>query len=1406
MTLDADKTVSATFAPARHELTVTPPVNGHVSGAGISCGAGGRTVCEASELVATTPAKTFTLTAHPADGHEFAGWTGACSGTASTCPVTLDADKTVGATFRLQRHSLTVTRPANGSVTSGKAIDCGGGDGTDCGETYDHGTEVTLTATPATNYLFDRWAGACSGSTPSCKLEMDGDKTATASFKPVQRSLTVKVEGGGTVTGAGAACTDNCVTSHDHGSVVALTATPGENRAFDRWEGACSGTAPTCSVTLDAAKTVTANFKAASRQLTVAPPANGHVSEGSNVNCGDGAGETACSHDYSHDTEITLTANPDNDYEVDAWGGDCATAGSATTCALTMSAARSVSITFKRKAKTLTVTSPSNGHVSEGSNINCGDGTGETTCSHDYAHDAAVTLTANPDADYEVSAWGGDCATSGSATTCALTMSAARNVSVTFKRQAKTLTVSAPTNGHVSEGSNVNCGDGTGETTCSHDYAHDAAVTLTANPDADYEVSAWGGDCATSGSATTCALTMSAARSVSITFKRRAKTLTVSAPSNGHVSEGSNVNCGDGTGETTCSHDYAHDAAVTLTANPDADYEVSAWGGDCATAGSGTTCALTMSAARNVSVTFKRQAKTLTVSAPSNGHVSEGSNVNCGDGTGETACSHDYAHDAAVTLTANPDSDYEVSAWGGDCATAGSATACALTMSAARNVSITFKRQAKTLTVSAPSNGHISEGSNLNCGDGTGETTCSHDYAHDAAVTLTANPDADYEVDSWGGDCATAGSATACALTMSAARNVSITFKRKAKTLTVSAPSNGHVSESSNINCGDGTGETACSHDYAHDAAVTLTANPDTDYEVDSWGGDCATAGAATTCGLTMSAARSVSVTFKSAIKTLTVSPTPSDGSVRSSPGSISCGYSSNGICSHSYATGTGVSLSATAATNYNLGAWGGACSDAGRSSSCSLTMNADQTVSATFVRNPICGTGGACAPGDASSPPADTLPEHAVCNNPVQDDCTVGRWADGTDTEARNGACGSAPDSCLNNTESKDAEDTTTHHKWKCLGVAGTQRWRCLGTDGWLNWTCTSGFATTCSEPWLGNDDYCNATIEATDMDCEALKTPPCNPAATSSADACPSPGTYSDPPADTFVDGVCNEEELGTCETDGEPMDYGTTREDGVCSDRTPNECAPGRPTNHVFDEENQLHTWTCGGIDGTATWTCPGTDGHWNWTCTNDTLSQSCSKAVSGNDASCNAEDSAVDAPCSMESPVCGPDLDEPCEQGFLKSPKAGDPTNGVCGTAANTCTDGSTPDESPADVAAINGACGGINRCTAGDPKNPTNDGETYWWTCTGTAGTASWRCPGTDGRDTWQCTNKNPDGTLVVNCSATNPATPANCSADIAATDASCSHNRREACVERDGEWTPAQPAGRAPAGSNAVIY
>jgi hypothetical protein len=98
VTMSANQSVTATFTSSvvRHTLTVTRAGNGAgtvtSSPAGINCG----TACSATYPVSTA----VTLTAVPAAGSTFAGWTGACSG-AGACQVTMSAARSVGANFVL---------------------------------------------------------------------------------------------------------------------------------------------------------------------------------------------------------------------------------------------------------------------------------------------------------------------------------------------------------------------------------------------------------------------------------------------------------------------------------------------------------------------------------------------------------------------------------------------------------------------------------------------------------------------------------------------------------------------------------------------------------------------------------------------------------------------------------------------------------------------------------------------------------------------------------------------------------------------------------------------------------------------------------------------------------------------------------------------------------------------------------------------------------------------------------------------------------------------------------------------------------------------------------------------------------------------------------------------------------
>jgi hypothetical protein len=79
----------------------------------------------------------------------------------------------------------------------------------------------------------------------------------------------------------------------------------------------------------------------------------------------------------------------------------------------------------------------------------------------------------------------------------------------------------------------------------------------------------------------------------------------------------------------------------------------------------------------------------------------------------------------------------------------------------------------------------------------------------------------------------------------------------------------------------------------------------------------------------------------------LSISPTPTGGTIISSPPGINCGSDAS-TCSATFTSGTSVTLTATAYSGFTPGSWGGACSGPA-SSPCVLTMSAIKAVTATF-------------------------------------------------------------------------------------------------------------------------------------------------------------------------------------------------------------------------------------------------------------------------------------------------------------------------------------------------------------------------------------------------------------------------------------------------------------------------
>jgi hypothetical protein len=148
--------------------------------------------------------ETVTLTAEPSLGSEFVEWEGCDEESGTECEVTMNEDRTVVAVFKPEpppaEFALTVALAGAGSgtVTSSPAgINCG----IDCSEAYAAGTEVTLTATPASGSTFSGWSGSCTG-TGACKVTMSQARSVTATFA---KESTPPPPGPGTVSVASTA-------------------------------------------------------------------------------------------------------------------------------------------------------------------------------------------------------------------------------------------------------------------------------------------------------------------------------------------------------------------------------------------------------------------------------------------------------------------------------------------------------------------------------------------------------------------------------------------------------------------------------------------------------------------------------------------------------------------------------------------------------------------------------------------------------------------------------------------------------------------------------------------------------------------------------------------------------------------------------------------------------------------------------------------------------------------------------------------------------------------------------------------------------------------------------------------------------------------------------------------------
>jgi len=230
------------------------------------------------------------LTAIPSTGWNFVSWSGAIVGNANPVNITMNADRSVTASFSIKK--LTVTASSN-PAAGGSVIGAG---------VFDYGELVTLVATPNEGYEFVNWTenGSQVSPDPEYSFILTTDRSLVANFALKTYELRVNVLGNGSVQKS------PDLDKYLHGEIVELTAEPAQGWSFDSWSGDLEGSQNPASITMNDNKEATATFRA--NQYTVSVISS--PEEGGLV---DGAGS------FAFGEEIVVTAQANDCYMFIGW-------------------------------------------------------------------------------------------------------------------------------------------------------------------------------------------------------------------------------------------------------------------------------------------------------------------------------------------------------------------------------------------------------------------------------------------------------------------------------------------------------------------------------------------------------------------------------------------------------------------------------------------------------------------------------------------------------------------------------------------------------------------------------------------------------------------------------------------------------------------------------------------------------------------------------------------------------------------------------------------------------------------------------------------------------------------------------------------------------------------------------
>lgn len=513
----------------------------------------------------------------------------------------------------------------------------------------------------------------------------------------------------------------------------------------------------------------------------------------------------------------------------------------------------------------------------------------------------------------------------------------------------------------------INCSsERDGPDICSTDTQVGDRIVLNAEADSDFEFFDWRSfdviSCNEGPTSPVCTVDITEDyHSLRARFDRKPG-LTLNPQLGGVINFGENVCDGSTDGDTGCRYPVSRGASVTLEAVANPGRVFQGWGGDCENETS-STCQLTIAADSNVTAFFDNSFE-LSGSVTGLGTVtSTPAGIACQQASASD-CSEAYADGSSVSLQAVAAEGNVFTGWGGACAGV-SGDQCSLFMNEVKSFTAQFSTLYLLDVDVSGAGGSVSSdpfGIDDCVEERNGQPRCDENYADGTQVTLTASAFPGFEFDGWGGACAAEVDMT-CTVTMNQAQSVTASFSATQQTfsfnLSITGQQGSVVSlgqeQPPRVNCA--SADSPCNYQFAANDGFTLqgtAADPEL-YQV-RWSGDvCGELADGRDCFVPMSDNTSVTATFVEVPDGILLTVQVTNGGYVFDQGlnrRIDCSPS-NGIndCSAIFQPNEQVTLEVGpfSTDDPEFDFWDGDCVTAETSPTCTLTMDAEKSVTARF-------------------------------------------------------------------------------------------------------------------------------------------------------------------------------------------------------------------------------------------------------------------------------------------------------------------------------------------------------------------------------------------------------------------------------------------------------------------------